>query len=265
MTHVLGGHPGGREPELLLLFGDEVVHPVKSDPAIVADDAPAAVGIRKTGDDAGVAGRLHVRRIDVEDTLIVGLSPLREDVDHIVIHFIAIGLTGLHRHADAAEDLQGTLQRFVGLQTDDLLEVFVDVPCRVRCDGRDHARVHVEDAALFSLLLKEVEDLSPQFCCAVRGTGEEALIALVQSVVEQDEVPHIDVFLPGAGFEAVPASIVDNEIHNLTFVSPFVNEHNIFCAFQNNSTRCRHPGMSLYLILSIKTIARAIILIKSAR
>ena len=163
VTHVLGGHTGRCEPELLLLFGDEVVHPVKGDAPVVADDASAAVGIRKTGDDAGVAGRLHVGRIDVEDTLVVGLSPFREDVHDVFVHFIAVGLTGLHRHADTAEDLQGTLQRFVGLKADDLFEVLVDVPGRMRCDGRDDTGVHVEDAVMLSLLLKEVKDLSPQF------------------------------------------------------------------------------------------------------
>ena len=107
----------------------------------------------------------------------------------------------------------------------------------MRRDRRDDIGVHIEDPALRSLLRKEVEDFSPQFCRPFGRSRKETLIALIQRIVEQDEVPHIDVLLPGAGFEAVPAPIVDNEIHNLTFVSVNISKTQDILCLSLHSTR----------------------------
>ena len=63
-----------------LLGRDQRVDAVERDPAVVADDPTAAVGVRQPGDDLGPAGRLDRRRVDVEDPGVVGLAVGGEDL-----------------------------------------------------------------------------------------------------------------------------------------------------------------------------------------
>jgi len=113
--------------------------------------------------------------------------------------FEAVGFEAALDHAPAAERHHRALQRRVGLQPDDLFEVFVDVAGAMRDDRRDDGGVDVEHAALGGAL--RVEDhfqLGPQCRRARARRGEEVAFALIRRDVLLDEVTHVDFAPPVA-------------------------------------------------------------------
>ena len=107
-----------------LLRLDEVIDAVERDAAVVADDAPAAIGVGQSRDDVAVACAANLRRVGVEDCLIVRLVVLREDFVQTLARLVAIVPARLLRHLDAAVWHEGTLQGLVRLQTDDSFQIF---------------------------------------------------------------------------------------------------------------------------------------------
>ncbi len=152
------------EAQLVLLrffILDQEIQAVEGDTTIVADDAPAPVGIGQAGDDRRAAGAQHVVRIGVEHALVVGAAIFAENPLDFRVDLVAVLFQRLRRHADAAERHQRALEGLVGLQADDLFQLLVDVARRMGGDVADDMRVGVDHAALVELLLVEVEDLIP--------------------------------------------------------------------------------------------------------
>ena len=147
---------------VLLLLGDQVVHAVQGNAAVVADDATTAVGIRQAGDDVGGASGANTRGVDIEDRVVVGLAVLGEDLLHLGVVFLA-GLvdSGLD-HTPAAVGHHCALERGIGLQADDHVVVLADVTGLEGVDVGRGVSVNVEDThlALFGevLFLKGVPD-----------------------------------------------------------------------------------------------------------
>jgi hypothetical protein len=66
----------------------------------------------------------------------MGLAQLGEHLVERGVGLEAIGLETVLDHAIAAERHDGALERRIGLQADDLLEILGDVAGPVGCDGR---------------------------------------------------------------------------------------------------------------------------------
>ena len=189
---------------LVLLVLNEPVHAVEGHAAVVAHDAAPSVGVGQAGDDVAGAAGPHLGGVGVEYALVVGLAVLGEELHDLGVHMVAVLLTGLHRHADAAVGLQGPLEGLVGLEAHDFLSALVQIARPVGGDGGDDAGVHVQHAALLPLLAGQVHDLVPQGLGVLGGTGQEGLVAVIGGVILLDEVPDIDLLLPHAGGEGVP-------------------------------------------------------------
>ena len=58
---------------LCALDGDQPVDAIERNAAVVADDAPAPVGVGQPGDEARAAGRADRRRVRVEHAVVVRL------------------------------------------------------------------------------------------------------------------------------------------------------------------------------------------------
>ena len=180
------GHDGGRGSLLGLLVGDQGVDAVEGDAAVVADDAAAAVAVGQTGDDVSGAAGAHLRGVGVEHAGVVRLALVGVEVDDLGIDLVAVLGSGLAGDADAAVDVQGALERGVGLQADDglaLRVLGVDVAGLVGQNARHDLGVHVQDAALLALLEKQRHDVIPQLDGTLGGTHQERLVALVRGVV----------------------------------------------------------------------------------
>ena len=101
--------------KILLLELDQGVDAVQGNAAVVAHDAAAAVGIRQTGDDVGVACLLHLGGVGIEHSLIVGAGVVGKDLVQLGRGLVAVGGAGLLCHLDAAVGHKGALEGLVGL------------------------------------------------------------------------------------------------------------------------------------------------------
>ncbi len=201
--HVVGGVQERQGVLLLLLALEQPVDAVEGDAAVVADDAAATVGVGKAGDDPGAAGRHDVRRVGVEDPVVVSLAVLGEDLGDCRVGLVAIRLQAGLDHAVAAVGHDGALERCVCLQSDNQLVGLVDVPRRVAGDRRRCVHVDVEDAAL-TLDDHEVAELLPDPQRALCGAGQEGRVAGVGLIVGLDEVADVDGEPPLGAYEATP-------------------------------------------------------------
>ena len=186
-------------PGMLLLL-DEMIHAVQGHAAIVTDDPAPAVGVGQAGDDPRLPGGPHLFRIHVEHAVVVGLAVLEHLFD-FRIQLPAIGFQGAPHHPHAAEGHDGAAEGLGGLQADYLLLLPVDVAGGVGVDAGDGVGIDVVHAAPGGFRLHQGGHRIPQGLGARGGGREEALIPVVGGVVAGDEVPHIDVFLPIAGFK----------------------------------------------------------------
>lgn len=190
--------------EILLFALDEEVDAVECYAAIIANDTTAAVGIGKTGDDLIFTGGANLGRIGIKDALVVGLVIIRKDLVEFGIGRIAVGLAGFFGHIDATERHECALERFIRLETDDDLEILIEVSGLVGGDGGDDIRIHIQDTALCALFLLERLQFRPKRACTFFGFREEGRIAIVLGVVFADEVGNIDLMLPIAGDKGIP-------------------------------------------------------------
>ena len=181
---------------LALLVGEEEVDAVERHPAIVADDAAAAVGVGQAGHDPGRACGLDVRGVGVEDAVVVGLAVLGEDLADPLVRLVAVGLEARRDHAPAAERHDRALERRVGLQADDDLVGLVDVARRVGEDARRDLR-DVEDA-LLAFRVEQGPQRPPDAGRALGRALQEGAVAFVRGVVLLDEVADVDAVLPAA-------------------------------------------------------------------
>ena len=201
-NHVLGRMAVVELVLLALLVGDEEIHAVERDPAVVADDAAAAVRIRQTGDHARRAGFPDVRRVGVEHAVVVRLAVLGEDLADGRVGLVAVGFEARRDHAPAAERHDRALEWRVGLQADDDLALLVDVAGVVRDDAGRNLR-HVEDALLAFLGEQRLQRL-PHAARALGGALQEGTVTFVRGVVALDEFADVDAALPCTGREAPP-------------------------------------------------------------
>ena len=195
-----------------LLF-NKVVNAIKGNAAVVADDTATAVSIRKTRDDVGLAGHTHIRRVGIENALVVSLVEFREDAVEFCARRVAVVLAGFFRHLDTAKRHECALERLVGLETYDLFEIlgFIgNVACRVARESGDNVRVHVKDAALCDFLFLKVLQFCPELICCFGRTLQERFVAVVWGIVLLDEVADIDFFLPATASKAKPCFLHSN-------------------------------------------------------
>ena len=200
----LGRGAAADQRQVAFLGGDQAVDAVERDAAVVADDAPAPVGVRQARDDLVLARAAHLGRVGVVDALVVRLVVLRKDAVQLGVRRVAVGRQRLLGHLDAAVGHEGALERLVGLEAHDLFEILVEVARLVRGDGRDDVGIHVEDAALGALFLLEGLELGPE---GRRGLGrvcQKRLVAVIGRVVEPDEFGRVDFLLPVAARETFP-------------------------------------------------------------
>ena len=191
----------------MLLFSNQHVDAVQRNTAIVAHDTAAAIGVRQTGDDVGLAGRAHFRRVRHEDRVGVRQVIFGEDLVQFGSGGVTVLGAGLFRHADAAERHESALQRLVRLKTHDLLQilqVFVDVAGLMGSQGRNNLGVHIQDAALGAFFLLQLLQSAPQLVGRFGRADQEGFVTVVRLIVLLDKVTNVDFFLPDGTLEAIP-------------------------------------------------------------
>ena len=225
---VLGHRAVAAVGQVFGFFLNQEIDAVERDAAVVADDAAASIGIRQAGDDLVVARLLHLRRIRHENALVVGRRILGENLMQLRVRLIAVVLAGFLRHLDAAERHERALERLVGLKTHNLFQVlvgFADVAGAVSGQAGNDVRLHIQHAALRSLLFLQFLENAPEFIRRLRWAGEEALVSRVRLVILLNEIANVDFFAPDAALEAFPLLKMNHANSPLRMVGRYVSEH----------------------------------------
>ncbi len=204
--------------KILLLLLDEEVDTIQRDTAVVAHDAAAAIGVRKTGQDVAGARLADFRGIDLENRIGVCLMVLGENLVQLSVGLVAVHLAALLRHADSAEGHESALERLVGLEADDFLKVLsvlADVAGFMSGDTGHDVGVKVKDTApllavktgrlLVVLLFLEALQLGEQLVRRISRPCKEAGISLIGRIVQLNEFTDVYFVLPKAAcLKAVP-------------------------------------------------------------
>src|SRR5262249_9637415 len=137
LTDHLVGRPHVVDLGALGLLGlEQAIDPVQRDAAVVTDDAAAAIGIWKAGDDAGLAASHDLGLGGIAPALVGGLPLFREGLVHLGVGLELGRLQARLDHAQAAVGKDRPLERLIGLQPDNDFVVTVDIAGLVRQQGR---------------------------------------------------------------------------------------------------------------------------------
>ena len=190
--------------KVLFLAFDKTVNTVKSNSSVVTDDSASAVCVGKTCKNLVVTGKLHLRSIDIEYTLVVSLVIFCKDFVEFRAWSVAIHLAWLLSHFNTAVRHKCTLERLVCLKTYNLFKVFIKICSAVSCDAAYNLSFHIKNAALGSFFLLEFLKLAPELVCSFCRTFKERLVAVIRCVVSLNEVSDINVGLPFATCKICP-------------------------------------------------------------
>ena len=193
--------------EVLLFSLNEIVDAIERHTAIIAHDASTSVRIGESCKDMVMAHALHLFSVSIKHAIIVRAAVFRKDFMELVGRLVAIGSASLFRHLDATVWHEGTLQRFVGLQTHNLLKVFglwVDVSSRISRHATHNFGFHVEHSAFFALSLLQELKFRPKDVGSLRRTLKKSLVPFVRGIIILDELPHVDFIGPFGSFEPSP-------------------------------------------------------------
>ena len=158
---------------------EQPVHAVKRDAPVIADDAAAAIGIGKAGDDAGLPALHDLGRIGVEHPVIMGLAVFRERFVDLRVRLEPRRFQASFDHAQTAERKNRALERLIGLKADDHLVLAIDISGLMREQRRRRFRIDSEHAFLLFFLEIGLE-LLPDRLCAFGRAYEKCLIARVR-------------------------------------------------------------------------------------
>ena len=203
-TDLFLSHRAGVESLLLLLVFDKSVNAVQSNTSVVADDSSSSVSIGKTGKDMSSSCLSHFRGVNIEYACVVGLSVFGEDVLDLRINGVAVVGASLLSHSQAAVRHKSSLEGLVCLETNDLLQILINITCCVRSKRRYNLCIHIENAACFSFLLCKLHNVSPELLGSFCRAGEEAFIAVIRCVVLLDELTDINFLGPVTAYETFP-------------------------------------------------------------
>ena len=155
------------------------------------------VGVRQSRDEPAVTDPFHFVGVDIEHAVVMGFA-VAEDVFHGRIHFPAVGLQFAVNETDAAERHDGALERFIGLESDNLFQILVNISGLVGGDGGNRFFVDVVDAFSLPFESHPVQEIPPERNGSLRGRFQKLFPAVIRSVIALDEVFDIDFFRPRA-------------------------------------------------------------------
>src|SRR5205814_9546812 len=120
-------------------------------PAVIPDDAAAAISVGQTRQDVRTAAGADGSRVGVEHTLVVRLAIFAERLHDRWFRLVTVGLERIEHHAQTAIGHDGALERRFRLKADDDFFFAVNVSGRVR---RDRTRYlgNVEHTLLLTFL-----------------------------------------------------------------------------------------------------------------
>ena len=185
------------------LLLDKSIYAVKRDAAVVTYNSSSAVRIGKAREQTAMSCRLHLVGVNAENSVVMS-SSVGKIFLYLVRELISVGLTRVARHTNAAKGVNSSLERLVGLKSDDYLVFLVNVSCRIVAERGHRACVDRENSASLALKLLQLAQSFVQRFGTLGSTLEEACVLGVRRIVFVDKVADVDVLTPISRHKILP-------------------------------------------------------------
>ena len=139
-----------------------MIESVKSNSSVVSYDSSSSVSIRKSGNYTRLSCRSHLSGISIEYTLIMSFSVFGENIHHLIIYLVSVGLARRFRHTNSAKGLQRSFERLIGLKTHYLFKILVKISGTVTCNSGYYLGIHIKHSSCLSFLLRQLHDHVPK-------------------------------------------------------------------------------------------------------
>ncbi len=126
----------------------------------------------------------------------MGFAQIGEEIFKLRIHLATVGFKRTADHVDPAVRVQGALERLVGLQADDCLQLLVNIARPVRGNGGRDVGVKIHRGVGGILLANADHHLLPQRRRCWRRLREESFIAFIRGVVMLNKIAHVNGVFP---------------------------------------------------------------------
>jgi len=185
--------------EVFLLPSDETISPIESQTAVVTDDTATSIVVRQPREEAVTTEGADLVGIYIEDTIIVGLAVVGEDIGNAGVHFETILMDGLLDDLVPTEGLHGTTKDLVSLQTNDNFVILINIAWSERRDTRNRAGIdRAYTMWVFALFLKSLEAVLPDALGLLRRAGEEGGVTIIRGDILRNEVADVEFDFPHA-------------------------------------------------------------------
>ncbi len=126
----------------------------------------------------------------------MGFAVFSEDFLQHWVQLAIVRFAGTFYHFDTTERDNRAFQWCFSLQTNNLLEGFVDITRVVRSNGGRDGGVEINRRVSAVFLLNAFHNAVPQGSGCVGSTGQEGFVTFIWGVVFLDEVTNVDFILP---------------------------------------------------------------------
>jgi hypothetical protein len=185
--------------EVFLLPSDETISPIESQTAVVTDDTATRIVVRQPREEAVATEGADLVGIYIEDTIIVGLAVVGEDIGNARVNFETILMDCLLDDLVPTEGLHSTTKDLVSLQTDDDFVILINIAWSESRDTRNRAGIDRAYAMwVFALFLESLEAMLPDALGLLRRTGEEGGVTIIRGDILRNEVADVEFDFPHA-------------------------------------------------------------------
>jgi hypothetical protein len=185
--------------EVFLLPSDETISPIESQTTVVTDDTATRIVVRQPREEAVATEGADLVGIYIEDTIIVGLAVVGEDIGNARVNFETILMDCLLDDLVPTEGLHGTTKDLVSLQTDDDFVILINIAWSESRDTRNRAGIDRAYAMwIFTLFLESLEAVLPDALGLLRRTGEEGGVTIIRGDILRNEVADVEFDFPHA-------------------------------------------------------------------
>jgi len=185
--------------EVFLLPSDETISPIESQTTVVTDDTATRIVVRQPREEAVTTEGADLVGIYIEDTIIVGLAVVGEDIGNARVNFETILMDCLLDDLVPTEGLHSTTKDLVSLQTDDNFVILINIAWSESRDTRNRAGIDRAYAMwVFALFLESLEAVLPDALGLLRRTGEEGGVTIIRGDILRNEVADVEFDFPHA-------------------------------------------------------------------
>ena len=102
VANLIGNHIPVYKLFIFIFLRNQIVHAIKRDASVIANDSASAVSVGQSGEDVRGARVAHFGRVNVEHPVVVRLSVFFIEIVIDRVDFVTVNFEGLFRHSESA-------------------------------------------------------------------------------------------------------------------------------------------------------------------